>query len=70
MFKAISRRELIRKLRRLGFEGPIPGGKHQFMKKGELKLHIPNPHKADITAGLVRRIARQAGIHEEEWHKA
>lgn len=70
MFKPISRKELIRKLRRLGFEGPISGGKHQFMKKAQLKLHIPNPHRGDISAGLVRRIAQQAGIREEDWHKA
>ncbi len=57
-------------MRRFGFKNPIPGGKHQFMKKGEFKLHIPNPDKTDLTTGLVRRIARQAGIREEEWHKA
>jgi hypothetical protein len=33
----ITRKELIYKFRRLGFEGPFSGGKHQFMKKGEMK---------------------------------
>lgn len=27
----ITRRELIRGLRKLGFEGPLSGGRHQFM---------------------------------------
>jgi hypothetical protein len=30
----ISRRELIRKFRALGFEGPISGGRHSFMQAG------------------------------------
>ena len=43
-FGSISRKELIRHLRQLGFDGPYSGGKHQFMLKGELTLRIPNPH--------------------------
>jgi hypothetical protein len=46
MVRAITRRELIRRFRTLGFEGPISGGRHQFMKKGALKVRIPNPHKS------------------------
>jgi len=68
--KAISRRELMRKLRALGFEGPYSGGKHQFMKKGTLKLRIPNPHQRDISVGLLRRILRQANISPQEWEEA
>ncbi len=30
---ACSRPDLVRKLKRLGFEGPFAGGKHQFMKR-------------------------------------
>ena len=29
----VSRRELVRKLKALGFEGPFPGGKHQWMQR-------------------------------------
>ncbi len=68
--KPISRRELIRKLRALGFEGPLSGGKHQFMKKGRFKLHIPNPHQRDVSGDLLRRLLRQANITEEEWEHA
>jgi len=40
----ISRAELIRKFRALGFKGPFAGKKHQFMIKGTQKIRIPNPH--------------------------
>lgn len=63
----ISRRDLIRHLRRLGFEGPYSGGKHQFMVRGELTLRVPNPHRSDIGKELLSRILRQAGIDREEW---
>jgi predicted RNA binding protein YcfA (HicA-like mRNA interferase family) len=60
-------RELIRKLVARGFVGPYGGGKHPFMKKGRLKVRIPNPHGSDIGIELLGRILRQAGISEEEW---
>ena len=63
----ISRRELVRSLRALGFEGPYSGGRHQFMVKGELVLTIPNPHGSDISVGLLARVLRQAGITRAEW---
>jgi predicted RNA binding protein YcfA (HicA-like mRNA interferase family) len=66
----VSRRELIRKLKALGFEGPFPGGKHQWMRRGGLRLTIPNPHGGAIDPGLVRRILRQAGITPDEWLRA
>ncbi|WP_366829077.1 hypothetical protein [Nostoc sp. NMS2] len=46
-FGSINRRDLIRCLKDAGFDGPYPGGKHQYMVKGELKLTIPNPHQGD-----------------------
>jgi predicted RNA binding protein YcfA (HicA-like mRNA interferase family) len=63
----VARRELVRKLKRLGFEGPFPGGKHLWMRRGGLRLTIPNPHRGAIDPGLVRRILRQAGISLEQW---
>lgn len=66
----LSRREFYIRLRHLGFEGPYPGGKHEFMKKGKLKLRIPNPHGSDLSGELIARVLRQAGISEEEWDKA
>lgn len=68
--KPVSRRELVRKLRALAFEGPFPGGKHQWMRRGSLRVTIPNPHGGMIDPGLIRRILRQAGITVEEWLNA
>lgn len=68
MLRSISRRDLIAKFHLLGFEGPFVGGKHQFMKKGILKVRIPNPHRSDIDATLLKRMLRQAGISEDEWN--
>jgi hypothetical protein len=39
----IRRQELIRALRKLGFDGPYAGGRHEYMLKGTLKLFIPQP---------------------------
>lgn len=68
---AITRQELIRKFRKLGYSGPYSGGRHQFMIKGERKIHIPNPHKGkDVHISLVKEILRQAEISEDEWNNA
>ncbi|PIW76277.1 MAG: hypothetical protein CO001_02190 [Candidatus Portnoybacteria bacterium CG_4_8_14_3_um_filter_40_10] len=69
MPRMISWKRLIQNFRKLGFEGPYSGGRHLFMKKGALKVHIPSKHKGDISAGLVNEILRQAGIDKEEWDK-
>jgi predicted RNA binding protein YcfA (HicA-like mRNA interferase family) len=60
--RPVSRRERVRKLKSLGFEGPFPGGRHQWMRRGGLRLTIPNPHRGAIDPGLIRRILRQARI--------
>lgn len=66
--KIISRKELVKRLRKLGFRGPFSGGKHQFMVKDKLKLRIPNPHGAsDISYFLLKEILRQADISNEQW---
>jgi predicted RNA binding protein YcfA (HicA-like mRNA interferase family) len=63
----IKRRQLIRCLRRLGFEGPYSGGKHQFMIQGDVTVRIPNPHQSDIGRELLIRILKQAGIDRATW---
>lgn len=69
MSKVISWRKLVQNFRKLGFEGPYSGGKHLFMKKNTLQVHIPSKHKGDISVGLVNEILRQAGIDKQEWDK-
>jgi predicted RNA binding protein YcfA (HicA-like mRNA interferase family) len=63
----VKRRELIACPQRLGFEPPVSGGDHQYMKGCGIRLRIPNPHTEDISRGLLMRILRQAGIAREEW---
>jgi len=59
--------QLVRRLRQLGFEGPVAGGRHPFMIRGQLVLTIPNRHRGTISVALLSRILRQAGISREEW---
>jgi predicted RNA binding protein YcfA (HicA-like mRNA interferase family) len=66
-YGAINWRTLVQGLQSLGFDGPYPGGRHQYMVKGELRLTIPNPHTGDISVGLLARILRQAGIDRATW---
>ena len=62
-------REVIRKLRRLGYDGPIPGGRHVRMVHPESGQIIPIPMHGgkDTSVGLIREIVRQTGISREEW---
>jgi predicted RNA binding protein YcfA (HicA-like mRNA interferase family) len=66
-FGPISRKDLIRYLRKAGFEGPFSGGKHQYMEKGDITLRVPNPHRGDIRKDLLDRLLKQAGISKDEW---
>jgi predicted RNA binding protein YcfA (HicA-like mRNA interferase family) len=59
----------VRLLRRFGFDGPYSGGRHLFMAKESLKLHIPNPHQGDVSKHLLSEILRQASISSEEWNR-
>jgi hypothetical protein len=69
MVSTLSRKELIRKFRALGYSGPFSGAKHQFMIKGSQKIRIPNPHISDIDVSLIKEILRQAGISIQDWDK-
>ncbi len=63
----ISRRDFVQCLRRVGFEGPFSGGKHQFMIRGDVTIRVPNPHQGDISVSLLSRILRQAGVSKGDW---
>jgi predicted RNA binding protein YcfA (HicA-like mRNA interferase family) len=63
----IKQKDLVKFLKRSGFEGPFSGGKHPFMVKEDITLTIPNPHQTDIGLELLIRILRQAGITKEKW---
>ena len=64
---ALSWQELVSGLKRFGFEGPWGGGKHLYMTRGNLRLHLPNPHKREISVDLLMKLLKQAEIPREEW---
>lgn len=63
----VSWKALVKKLKKIGFEGPCPGGKHPYMIKGDVVLTLPNPHKKEIGIDLLMRILKQADIDKEKW---
>ncbi len=63
----IKRGNLIARLKRLGFEGPFSGGKHQFLVRGTARLILPNPHASEIGPSLLARILQQAGVTRDDW---
>ncbi len=64
----LSAREVIRKLRALGFEGPYAGGRHSRMVHPLTQTVIPSSiHRKDMGVGLIREIIRQAGTTPDEW---
>ncbi len=65
----VSWKQLVKRLKDLGFEGPFSGGKHPYMIKGDLVLTLPNPHKKEIGVDLLSRILKQADIKKQEWLK-
>lgn len=67
MPKPIKHKEMLRRLRALGWDGPQQKGKHPFMVKGSVRLTVPNPHHGDIDWSLMKRVLKQAEISPEEW---
>lgn len=62
--------DVIRKLRKLGFEGPVSGGRHlRMIHSGKRQIvSVPMHRGRDVGVGLIRAILRQAGITPEEWN--
>ena len=69
MPKPVSRRELIRRLRALGWQGPWAASGHMAMFKDGRRLSVPNPHGGDIDWTLTKRLLIKARIEAEEWDK-
>ncbi len=68
MSGSVGYNKFIKKMRKLGFQGPYSGGKHLFMRKGDIDLVAPNPHhRKDIGSNLLSRILKQAGVSKEEF---
>lgn len=69
-FGPIKRSDLIRALRKMGFDGPTVGGRYEYVvrRSDGFRLKIPNPHhQQEISRGLLREILRQAGIDRQTW---
>lgn len=66
----VSWAELVRRLHKLGFEGPLKGVKHPYTTKGDLVLTIPRwPRLLDWNAmGLLRPGA--VGTRNDGAHRA
>ena len=62
----VAHEELIRRLRRFGFSGPVAGGKHLYMTRGQQRLTVPNRHRRDISPALLAKILKQAGIEPRD----
>ena len=66
------RREFIRRLRGLGFDGPFSGTRHQFMVYGQRRLAIPSdgeysvPQLRVMLRGVAEIIGREITV--EEWN--
>ena len=67
MPKPIKHRELVRRFRQLGWQGPWQKGKHPFLAKDGRRLTIPNPHEGDVDWSLTKRILAQARVTQTEW---
>jgi predicted RNA binding protein YcfA (HicA-like mRNA interferase family) len=69
MPKPIKHREMVRRFRELGWDGPWQKGRHPFLRKDGKRLTIPNPHEGDIDWSLMKRILRQANVAPEDWER-
>jgi hypothetical protein len=56
-WRPLKRRDFIRKLRALGFEGPYSGTRHQFMVWGQHRQTIPT--NSEYSAPQIRMLVRQ-----------
>jgi hypothetical protein len=67
------RDEFIRKLRKLGFSGPEPGGKHAHLRYGRYTLTLPNNPEYSVhqVKTLLQQIAPVLGrkLSLQEWQK-
>ncbi|HEY3931137.1 MAG TPA: type II toxin-antitoxin system HicA family toxin [Verrucomicrobiae bacterium] len=56
-WRPLKRREFVRKLRALGFDGPFSGTRHQFMILGQHRQTIPS--NSEFSVPQVKMLLRQ-----------
>jgi len=71
-WRPLKRRDFIRKLRALGFDGPFPGTRHQFMVLGQHRQTIPT--NSEYSVPQIRMLVRQVesiidrSVSLDEWN--
>jgi len=70
-WKPCKRRDFIRKLRRIGFKSPEPGGRHFYMRHGSYTLTIPSNKEYSVPQVRMLLNEIEKGIRKkislEEW---
>ena len=72
-WRPLKRRDFIRKLRALGFDGPYSGTRHQFMTLGSNRQTIPT--NTEYSVPQIRMLVRQVEeiierkINLENWER-
>ena len=72
-WKPCKRRDFIRRLRKLGFDGPYSGTRHQFMIHGQNRMAIPS--NTEYSMPQLRMMIQEVegilnrGITVNEWNK-
>ena len=67
----VKRSEFVRRVRKLGFEGPYSGTRHQFLVSGNHRLTVPS--NAEFSVPQLRLLLREVGamigrnVNREEW---
>ncbi len=71
-WRPVKRREFIRRLRALGFDGPFSGTRHQFMVSGQHRQTIPTNSEYSVpqTRMLLRQVESILGraVSLDEWN--
>ena len=66
------RRDFVRKLRALGFEGPFSGSRHQFLVREQNRLAIPSNEEYSVPQlrMMLREVEAILGhsLSAEEWN--
>ena len=72
-WKPCKRREFVRRLRRLGFEGPFAGARHQFLVFQGHRLAVPSNEEYSVPQ--LRMMLREASlilgrsVSAEDWDR-
>lgn len=70
MFKPLSYKDLIKKIRKIGFVfRRSTGGTHEIWWNEEKKKTCVIPHHHEIKAGTIKSILNQIGISQKEFER-